>query len=427
MSFTDSYRKYVLGILLVVYVFNFIDRQILAILLQPIKMDLDLNDTQLGLLSGVAFAIFYATLGIPIARLADRSSRVNIISASLAVWSLMTAVCGLAQNFWQLLAARIGVGIGEAGCSPPSHSLISDYFAPETRATAMSIYSLGIPIGIMIGFLAGGWIVELFDWRTAFIVVGLPGVILAVVVKMTVIEPPRGHSEAIAHDSTQAGLMEVCRYLWRLKSFRHLAIGAALHGFVGYGVIGWLPSFLARSHQMGSAEIGTWLAFVYGIGTGVGVFAGGYLCDRFGQNDRRWYVWIPAVTVLITVPFYFFVFIPEGKYLAMLMYIPTTFFSAFYLGPTFAIAQGLAQVRMRAIASAILLFILNLIAMGLGPLAVGVLSDLLVPVFAAESLRYALLGVILVNLCGRDCIIISPPGPCAMIMLQTRTGNQRRR
>ena len=185
VSFTDNYRKYVLGILLVVYVFNFIDRQILAILLQPIKVDLGLSDTQLGLLSGVAFAVFYATFGIPIARLADRSSRVNIISASLAVWSLMTAVCGLAQNFWQLLAARIGVGIGEAGCSPPSHSLISDYFAPETRATAMSIYSLGIPIGIMIGFLAGGWIVEFFDWRTAFIAVGLPGVLLAVVVRMT--------------------------------------------------------------------------------------------------------------------------------------------------------------------------------------------------------------------------------------------------
>ncbi len=398
VSFTDNYRRYVLGILVVVYVFNFIDRQILSILLQPIKLDLGLSDTQLGLLSGVAFAIFYVTFGIPIARLADRSSRVNIISASITIWSVMTAVCGLAQNFWQLLLARIGVGIGEAGCSPPAHSLVADYFAPETRSTALGIYSLGVPIGVMIGFLAGGWIEEYFGWRTAFVVVGLPGVLMAVIVKLTIIEPPRGHSEIAQHDTAHVSLREVAAYLWGMRSFRHVAFAASLHAFVGYGVISWLPSFLARSHHMGGGEIGTWLAMLAGIVGGLGTLIGGYLGDYYGKKDLRWYVWISAVTLMITVPFSFFAFQAEGKYWALLIYVVPAFFGAFYHGPTLAIIQGLAQVRMRAISAAIYIFMVNLIGLGLGPLAVGMLSDFLKPAFGVESLRYALMGVFLVNL-----------------------------
>ena len=398
VAFTPAYRKYVLGILLVVYVFNFIDRQILSILMEPIKQDLKLSDSQLGLLSGIAFAIFYATLGVPIARYADRNSRVKVISVSLAAWSLMTAVCGLAQNFWQLLIARIGVGVGEAGCSPPSHSLISDYFAPETRATALSIYSLGIPIGVMIGYLAGGWLVHFFDWRTAFIVVGLPGVIMAVIVRMTVTEAPRGNSEAIRHGGQLATFREVVTYLWARRSFRHISIAGGLHAFVGYGIGNWIPAFLARTYQMGSAEIGTYLALIAGIVGGLGTFAGGYLCDRFGQQDRRLYVWIPAATLVIIVPLTILALMAGDKYSALLLYILPTFLSPFYLGPTFAVVQGMAQVRMRAIAAAILLFILNLIGMGLGPLLVGALSDYLKPQFGVDSLRYAMIAAVLVNL-----------------------------
>lgn len=398
VSFTTGYRYYALGILLVVNIFNFIDRSILAILLQPIKQDLHFSDTQLGLLSGVAFAIFFSIMGIPIARLADRSSRVNIITVSLAVWSLMTAICGLAQNFWQLLASRVGVSVGEAGCGPAAHSLISDYFPPQARATAIGIFSLGIPIGGMIGLLAGGWVVEFFDWRTAFFVVGLPGVAMAVIVRFILVEPPRGHSEALLHHQGQPGLLEVARYLWRLRSFRHISIGIAVQAIVAYGVNGWMPAFLARSYHMGSAEIGMWLALLYGAIAGLGTFAGGYVCDRLGLKDRRWYVWGPCISITLTVPFSLLAYAAQDANTTLLLMILPAFLVYFYVGPTYATIQGLAQVRMRALAAALMLFILNMIGLGLGPLSVGIASDYLEPLFGEESLRYALMGVTLVSL-----------------------------
>jgi len=398
VSFTTVYRQYVLGILVVVYVFNLIDRQILSMLLEPIKQDLLLSDTQLGLLSGIAFAIFYTTFGIPIARYADRNSRVNVIAASLAAWSLMTAVCGLAQNFWQLMLGRIGVAIGEAGASPPSHSLISDYFAPEKRATAMGIYSLGAPIGVMIGFLAGGWLVHFFDWRTAFVVVGLPGVLMAIIVRKTVIEPPRGYSEGVESVQEQATLREAFNYFWSRPSFRHLTLAAGLHAFVSYGLGTWLPPFLIRSHQMGLAEIGTYLALITGVVGGLGTFAGGYICDRFGQKDRRMYVWLPALSLIILIPLTIMALLSPTKEGAIYFYLIPALLSPFYLGPTFAMVQGLATVRLRAIAAAVLLFVLNLIGMGLGPLLVGVLSDFLRPEYGDEALRYAMIVAVLMNL-----------------------------
>ena len=396
--FSRNYRRYVLGVLVFVYVFNFIDRQILSILMQPIKEDLLLSDTQLGFLSGIAFAVFYATLGIPIARLADRSSRVNIIASALAIWSIMTAVTGLAQNFWQMALARIGVGIGEAGCSPPSHSLISDYFPPDTRATALSIYALGIPIGILFGFLAGGWIEQFFGWRYAFFVVGLPGVLLAILVKLSLKEPPRGHSEAVKSDGPPPEIKRVIAYLWERKSFRHLALAAALHAFVGYGMTTWLPTFLSRSYGMESGEIGTWLAMLVGVAGGLGTISGGLISDKFGAKDARWYMWVPAITLGISVPFFISAFVADQKLWTLMLLIIPLYFGTFYLGPTFAMVQGLVEVRMRAISAAVLLFVLNLIGMGLGPQAVGIVSDLLTPTFGAESLRYALMLVFLGNL-----------------------------
>ena len=300
---TPAYSRYVLGLLFVVYIFNFIDRQILAILLDPIKAELGVSDTAMGFLTGFAFAIFYTVAGIPIARLADRGNRRSIIAVGLAVWSLMTAVCGLAQNFLQLALARIGVGVGEAAASPPSHSLISDYFPPERRATAISIYNSGITFGVMLGFLIGGWINEFFNWRVAFMVVGLPGVVLAVVVRLTIREPPRGHSEVGPVDTTTDTLGDVARFLLGLRSFRLFAIGTGLAAFSAYGFGAWVPAFLGRVHGMGSGEIGTWVGLENGIGGAVGAILGGVLADRLGRRDPRWYLWIGVLGMLAYIPF----------------------------------------------------------------------------------------------------------------------------
>jgi MFS family permease len=374
--FTKGYTNYVLGVLVVVYVFNFIDRQILAILAESIKLDLGLSDTQIGALSGVAFGIFYATLGIPIARLADKYSRVNIISICLTIWSLMTALSGLAGNFWQLLAARIGVGIGEAGGSPPSHSLIADYFPSDARASALGVYALGIPIGILFGNLAGGWINEFFGWRFAFLVVGVPGILLALLLKFSVKEPPRGYSEGKTQTKPQVPFKQVLKTMWGFKSFRHLSLGAATQAFVGYGAIAWMPTFLIRTYDMSTGEVGTALGLIIGIAGGAGTFLGGFLADKLARKDRRWYMWIPAIGFLIAVPFSIGVYLVAGLYAALAFYIVPAFMVNLYAGPTFGMTQSLAPLVMRSSASALLLFIINIIGLVFGPTTVGLLSDL---------------------------------------------------
>ena len=383
---------YALGLLLVVYIFNFIDRSILAILLEPIKEEFQVSDTYLGFLSGIAFALFYTAVGIPVARWADRGRRVSIIALALFIWSAMTAVTGLARSFTHLALARIGVGIGEAGCSPPAHSMITDLFPQERRATALSIYALGIPIGGGIGFLAGGWLNEVFDWRTAFIVVGLPGVLLAAVVQLTLREPPRGVYDApVQADERDATVGEVLSFLWGLAAFRHISLGAALHAFYGYGAQAFMASFLVRSHGFETGEIGTWLAALSFTGGVTGTYLGGYLSDRYGARDQRWYTWIPALATAIYIPFAFLFYLwPDGR-TALVIWLPAAILGGMFLGPTFAMVQSLVRPNMRATASAILLFIINIIGLGLGPQGVGIVSDLLVPVFADESLRYALL------------------------------------
>lgn len=395
--FSEATRRYALSILVVVYTFNFIDRQILSILLEPIKNELGLSDSQLGLLTGFAFALFYATLGIPIARFADRSNRRNLIAAALGIWSAMTALSGLAGNFWHMLAARIGVGVGEAGCSPPAHSLIADYYPADRRATALGIYSLGIPFGILFGFIAGGWMNEVFGWRAAFFVVGIPGIFLAVLVRFSLREPPRGMAEGKSLEGDQPSIKETFAALWAKRAFRHLSIGGGLTAFVGYGVTTWFPSFLIRSHGMETGEVGTYLGLILGIPGGIGIVLGGYLADRFGARDTRWFLWIVTVALLVSVPFAVAMYLADSAYAALGLMILPVMLGNFYQATTFSQTQGLVSLRMRAVAAAVLLFILNIIGLGLGPQFVGMLSDYLAPTYGVESLRYALLIAGLLN------------------------------
>lgn len=381
---------YTLAILTIVYSFNFIDRQLLAILQESIKADLDLSDSQLGLLTGFAFAAFYVTAGIPIARWADRSNRRNIVAASLFIWSFMTALSGLVQNFIQLLLARIGVGIGEAGGSPPSHAMISDIFAPKERAGAIGFYSMGVNIGILFGFLAGGWLNEFFGWRVAFMVVGVPGILLAFVVWLTVDEPVRGLSEKRRDSDAPVSLTRVLALLWSRRVFRHMAFGAALNAFAAYSTSNWIASFMIRTHGMSTGELGTWLALTIGLGGAVGVFGGGLFADRLATRDQRWYMWLPAIAGFICVPFMVAVYLVPNVYTSLLLGIVPGVLFNIYLGNTIATTHGLVGLRMRALSSAILLLIINIIGLGLGPWSTGMLSDYLYPTLGSDSLRYAM-------------------------------------
>jgi len=385
-EFSPGYARYALGILTLVYIVNFVDRQVLSILLESIKLDLGLTDVQLGLLSGTAFGLFYATLGIPIARLADIFSRKWVIVVSLTLWSGMTALCGSASGFAMLLLYRVGVGVGEAGGSPPSHAMISDLFAAEKRGTALGVFSLGVPLGILVGLMAGGWLDETLGWRTAFVVVGLPGLLLSVIVGLTVREPPRGLADGVVGAVGSHTAREVIAFLARSRSFIHTALGGAFYAFVGYSFVTWAPSFLKRSHAMESGEVGTWLA----------VYAGGWLSDRWARSDPAGRARLPALAMFASLPFWVAVYLTDDTGLALALMVPPATLGLMYQAPAFAITQGLSTPAMRATAGAVLLFVINLIGLAIGPAVTGWLSDSLEPRFGADSLRYALLLVSLV-------------------------------
>jgi len=396
-QFSPGAKWYTLGVLTTVYIFSFIDRQILVILQESIKEDLGLMDWQLGMLSGISFAIFYVVLGIPIARMADKGTRRNIVAVAIATWSLMTALSGAAQNFTHLLLARIGVAVGEAGGSPPAHSMISDIFPPQQRATALSIYSTGINFGVLFGFIIGGWVNDFFGWRTVFFVIGIPGILWALVVRFTLREPSRGQSEHVTIESVAPPIKAVFALLWSRKSFRHLSLAAGLHAFVGYGVGQWIASFFIRNYELTSTgELATWLGLISGTAGATGTFLGGYLGDKYGVKDKRWYVWIPGAATLAAVPFSLTVYLLNDYSTALWVYTIPVLLGAMYLGPTIAMTHGIVSLRMRALASAILFFVLNLIGMGLGPLLTGILSDVLSVYYGDQGLRYALVIVVLV-------------------------------
>lgn len=392
-----------LWVLLVVYVFNFIDRQIVNILAEPIARDLTLSDTQIGLMTGLAFALFYTVLGIPIARFADRptTSRPRLIAVSLGLWSAMTALCGLAQSFPQLLLARIGVGVGEAGCTPPAHSLISDMVTPEKRASALAFYSLGIPVGTLLGMIIGGTLADRIGWREAFVIVGLPGVVLALVVWFVLKDPRRADAAAILQAKSQPAalpLRQAVSEVMRSRAYVLLLFAGSAASFLAYGKTTWTTIFFQRTHDLTPGQVGLWFGLIAGVGGMCGTLLGGYFADRFGAKNRRHVLTAPAIGMALAVPLAIAAYHAPSWPLALALLFVPTMFNSFYYGPCYSAAQGLVPARARAIAAASLLFFQNLIGLGLGPLFFGMLSDWLQPTYGAESVRFVLYGAAVLGL-----------------------------
>jgi len=385
---TDALRRQqrapvVLLILLVAYIFNFLDRQILGILAQPIKADLNLSDTQFGAIGGLAFALLYSVLGIPLAYLADKTSRSGVIAGALAFWSAFTALCGTAHGYGQLFLYRLGVGIGEAGGVAPSYALIADYYPPERRARALGIFSLGIPIGLALGTLIGAYIAHAINWRAAFFTMGIAGVILAPILRFVVRDLPR------ATPPTQAPLASVFPMLAKKPAFWLLAFAASASSLCGYGLALWTPSVLMRSFGLDLLSTGSFLSSLVLIGGCAGVFAGGWFADRLGAMDRGWYAKLPAIAWLITAPTFVAGFFAPSLWLAWPLLLIPNALNILWLGPVTTAVQHLVPQPMRATASATFLLINNLIGLGVGPLLIGRLSEALKASYGVDALRNA--------------------------------------
>jgi MFS family permease len=417
---SDGYRRYAMVMLLIIYILNFLDRSVINILAEPIKMELGLMDWQLGLLTGLAFAIFYTVLGLPIAQLAERHNRPAIIAVSLTVWSMMTAACGLAQNFFQLILARIGVGVGEAGCTPAAHSLISDYVPREQRASALAFYSMGTPLGSLLGLAVGGLVADAYGWRMAFIVCGLPGVLFAIIAAFTLIEPriKKAVTAVQAAAAPKVTYRQALKTLANKKTFGLVAGGAAVKAFIGYGHAPFTASFFYRNHTEEIASLaamfglksggflGLSLGLVGGIGGVIGTYIGGQLADHYAKKDLRGWMVIPAVAALINIPIYLLAINMHSAVLALSIFVITSALGSLWYGPIYATAQSIAPVNTRATASAVMLFVINLIGLGLGPLVVGLMSDGFAVGFnlgTAEGVRWALMISMGFNIIAAGC------------------------
>ena len=387
------YRLYVLAILMVTYVFSYMDRYILSILLEDIKAEFDLTDFQLGLLSGIAFAFFYSTLGIPIARLADRQSRVRIISVAVTLWSLFTAACGLAGNFVQLFLARVGVGVGEAGGLAPAHSLISDYFSPAERSRALSVYSLGPPFGALLGLVIGGMVAEAYGWRVAFYAVGLPGVLLGALVFTTLREPTRGQYDPnYDANKPKPGVFETLRVLWANKTYLYANLAHASSIVTAYAMTTWLPVvFLRGNPDLSKAEVGPIVGLTLVLGSVPGTLLGGLVADWLAKRDVRWRAWSPMWALLISIPIYSAaLFAGDTLAMAVLFGLAGFCFQISFV-PALAIVQNTVAPDMRALAAAFVFFLANFFGLGLGPVVVGALSDVFADGHGAQSINIALL------------------------------------
>lgn len=385
---SKAYQGYALGLLLAIYTLNFLDRQVVNILAESIKRDLHLTDAQLGMMTGLAFAIFYTGFGVPIARLADRANRPWIIAAAVAIWSVFTMLCGFAGTFTQMFLARVGVGVGEAGCSPPSHSLISDYVPAEKRASSIAFYSLGTPLGSLLGAAMGGVVADIWGWRTAFIVAGAPGVLIALLAAFTLVEP-RGKAKPVhaAAAPDQPTVWEAFREIGSKRTFWLIALGGAVMAFVGYAQVAFAPSFFFRNHTAEIAQlaaplhlkaagfVGLVLGTIGGVAGLLGTFIGGQLADRLGAKDRRWHVTLPAIAAAVGAPFFWAAMFAPSTMVAVLLFMGPNLTNTMWYGPIYGTTQSLVQPRTRAVAAAVILFIINIIGLGGGPLALGVVSD----------------------------------------------------
>jgi len=388
---TARSRQYALYLLLTIYVVNHIDRQLMYILVEPVRTDLRLDDWQMGWIVGGGFALFYTFMGIPIGRLADRTNRRNLISLALAVWSLFTAASGLARGFWQLMATRVGVGIGEAGCTPPAHSMISDLFPPERRASALSVYQLGVPLGTLFGLALGGFLAEEIGWRRAFFLLGIPGVALAVVARLTLREPQRGAQES-GIDTRVQPLGEVLRFMWRMPSLRHSLIGNSAQTLPLAAFGSFNAAYLQRVHGMSLTEIGLSLGLIAGLVGGFSVYISGRIVDRLGERDVRWVFWLPLGGALLSIPFSVVAYLTNSSSIALGAIAVATLFNHLYSALGHAQLQSLVRPRMRAMMSAVALFAMNMVGFGIGPVLVGGLSALL---GGDLALRYALVSFVI--------------------------------
>ena len=382
--------RYVVLLLSVVNVFNYMDRMALSVLLPSVKADLNLSDGQLGLLVGFAFSLFYALCGIPIARWADRGIRRNIIAIMLTAWSIMTALSGSAQNFWQLFLARVGVGAGEAGGLPPAQSIICDYVPLKRRSGVFAIHNFGAVVGLMLGMALSGWLAETIGWRWTFVVLGLPGVALAVAVRFTLREPIRGYYDTREKNKSVLSSRGAIRFLWRCKTFKLLMLFLVVNGFVQFGLNQWWPSFYGRLFGLNVSSVGIYLGIAIGIGSGVGVLVGGWLADKVVQHDVRLPLVVCAVSTALAVPAALGSLFVASATLSMVLASLTGLFWTVPAGPIVAAVYSVTTSQMRATAGAITIFFTSAVGYGLGPFCVGALSDLLEPTFGVQALRYAL-------------------------------------
>ena len=383
-----QYKHYLLGLLTVVATLNFLDRFVLSLLLGPIKQDLELSDTQLGFLTGFAFALFYAVAGIPIARWADRGNRNTIVTVTTALWSAMVALCGLVGNFTQLLLVRVGVAVGESGALPPAQSLIADFFDRKERPHAMAIYWMCTPMAMIIGYLGGGWLAEAFGWRITFVVIGLPGLLVAILVRLTIREP-RLKTKLLAA-ARAPNIKTVITTLSQQKTYRRIVMASCVSSFFGMGITLWLPTFFMRSHDMEIGEVGAWFALIWGLCGLLGNYVGGYLATRYLAGKEALQMRILAIIFVFGGALYMLVYISSNVYLALICLAATAFTISAIYGPIFSALQSLVSEHMRSIALALILLFSQIIGFGLGPVMAGLLSDLLMPIFGKESLRYAL-------------------------------------
>jgi MFS family permease len=427
-----GYRRYVLALMTLVFTLNFVDRSLLALLLEPIKHDLQLSDTQLGFLTGIAFAFFYATLGLPLARWADRGNRVTLTACAIGLWGLTVMACIGVRNFTHLVFARVAAGVGEAGCMPPTYSLLGDYF-PEAdeRTRAMAVYWLASPLAALISFVAGGWLDERYGWRMTFFIMGLPAIGVALIVKLTVREPRLVLNSTAVAKSVTPPLRQVMKGLWECKSTCHLSIAIVLLYTLALGMSPWYAAFMIRTHELGTAELGLWMGMIFAIGGAFGILSGGHIAARWFPHDARRQLQLSAVMIALLVPCYLaFLLLPGGRQALAMLFPLVAVFSCIY-GPIFALLQRLVPDDTRAITMAIVLLFANLIGMGLGPQIVGLLSDALAPHLGTNSLRWAMSAMSMVAVWSahhfwragesiREDLGRVPQGRCLSIMLNGR-------